>query len=128
VKDRLPRATKHPQHQRIPAIFNQQVDSFCTSYKRLPMHKFVHGWQGVEIPSVMQRSALQESSSGSLESIHNQNQNLASSLSLCFMGIFRVAAAEPTQGRLLLGTCPIGHEPQPHKHCQHQFKITAVGT
>jgi hypothetical protein len=59
----------------------------------------------------LQGDALQESSSGSLESNHNQNQNLASSLSLCFMGICRIAATEPTQGRLVLGTCPVGHAP-----------------
>jgi hypothetical protein len=36
----------------------------------------------------------------------NQNQNFASSLSLCFMGILRVATAEPKQGRVVLGTWP----------------------
>jgi hypothetical protein len=41
---------------------------------------------GVEIPSVLQGNALQDSSSGSLESNHKQHQNLELSLSFCFMG------------------------------------------
>jgi hypothetical protein len=42
---------------------------------------------GVEIPSVLQGNALQDSSSGSLESYHKENQNLELSPSFCFMGI-----------------------------------------
>jgi hypothetical protein len=47
---------------------------------------------------------------------------------LLLHGQSRVATAEATQSKLVLGTCPDGHAPQPHKYCQHKFRITAVGT
>jgi hypothetical protein len=64
---------------------------------------------------------------GIRKTFRNQNQNFEPSLSLCFIGILKEATNEPTHGRVVPGTCPIGDAPQSHNHCQHKYMDTSSG-